>query len=452
MGVQSPRVRQEILKPRNYLLLLEMTSADFVKRLIAYESPQLSTTLHPALPQDCNPSIKHHQPSFEPRTLEDPSDERRSLLFDPQVETSYTSPPSHMSPLGRVIRLTDANHLQAGLHQSSPSLSVCPPTPGFADFPPSSQVADPGNYLTTRNFVHFTGKHTRQNSHSLRSYFLIVISRVPAAPPVLARADSSAINSDDELGPSLQASLRTFDMKAQAGETCEHEDAGCVSPDAAGRQGTPKMDISMHVMKLHKRFEDSEEYHHLTALIRTKNLMKPRGLKWAWCDTCCINKAKISRKRMVHPCWTLQELLAPKVMQFYEQSWKPCVKGSEYNHKEVQEWVDTLEQITGIPAALFATTRRQSREKLRWAASRTTSRQEDIGYCLIGIFDVSLTPHYGEGDKAFTRLLLKIMKSTRDISLFDWVGNQSNSVSYIPSSPNGFCHPPLPDDQLCRPG
>ncbi|KAF9240681.1 heterokaryon incompatibility protein-domain-containing protein, partial [Melanogaster broomeanus] len=183
-----------------------------------------------------------------------------------------------------------------------------------------------------------------------------------------------------------------------------------------------------------------------------------RGLKWAWCDTCCINKAssseleeavtsmfrwyrnstltivyladvagcsrqKLAASEWFTRGWTLQELLAPKVMQFYEQSWKSCVKGSEYNHKEVQEWVDTLEQITGIPATSlrnYIPGTDNPREKLRWAAGRTTSRQEDIGYCLIGIFDVSLTPHYGEGDKAFTRLLLKIMKSTRDISLFDW--------------------------------
>ncbi|KIJ65604.1 hypothetical protein HYDPIDRAFT_88236, partial [Hydnomerulius pinastri MD-312] len=185
---------------------------------------------------------------------------------------------------------------------------------------------------------------------------------------------------------------------------------------------------------------------------------RKRGLKWAWCDTCCINKESSSeleeavtsmfrwyqhsaltivylsdvigssfqgliKSQWFTRGWTLQELLAPRVMQFYESSWRPCVQGSEYNHKVVPQLVEILEKITGIPAAAlreYVPGTDHPREKLRWASSRITSRIEDIGYSLVGIFDVTLTPHYGEGDKAFARLLLKIMKSTNDISLFDW--------------------------------
>jgi hypothetical protein len=36
-------------------------------------------------------------------------------------------------------------------------------------------------------------------------------------------------------------------------------------------------------------------------------------------------------------------------------------------------------------------------EKFRWAADRNTKRPEDRAYCLIGMFDVSMSMRYGEG-------------------------------------------------------
>ncbi|KAH7890824.1 hypothetical protein F5I97DRAFT_88314 [Phlebopus sp. FC_14] len=292
---------------------------------------------------------------------------------------------------------------------------------------------------------------------------------------------------------------------------------------------------------LHTAFDISEQCHHLTSLIHTQNLVhndfvkeviqtyfqyamlshrwehsgepllsdfstsifdqekdprffklqmycrtaRQRGMKWAWCDTCCINKESsseleeavtsmfrwyrnsaltivylsdvsgfshrtLTKSQWFTRGWTLQELLAPRVMQFYDKTWTPCVKGSHYNHKNVPDWMESLEKVTGIPVKAlrdYVPGTDNPREKLRWAASRTTTRVEDVGYCLIGIFDVTLTPHYGEEDKAFERLLLKIMKATHDISLLDWVGKGSTRSSFIPTHPNGFRYPPLIDVQ-----
>lgn len=51
---------------------------------------------------------------------------------------------------------------------------------------------------------------------------------------------------------------------------------------------------------------------------------------------------------------------------------------------------------------------------MRWASKRNTKRKEDKAYCLLGIFDVSMPPVYGEGEKkAFDRLNDEIGKSFR---------------------------------------
>ncbi|KXX82119.1 Vegetative incompatibility protein HET-E-1 [Madurella mycetomatis] len=51
-------------------------------------------------------------------------------------------------------------------------------------------------------------------------------------------------------------------------------------------------------------------------------------------------------------------------------------------------------------------------------SQRHTKREEDLTYCLLGIFDVSMPMIYGEGGyKAFSRLQEEIMKTTRDHSI-----------------------------------
>ena len=50
---------------------------------------------------------------------------------------------------------------------------------------------------------------------------------------------------------------------------------------------------------------------------------------------------------------------------------------------------------------------------MSWIARRTTSRSEDIAYCMLGLFDVNMSPSYGEGKKAFMRLQLEMIKKKR---------------------------------------
>jgi hypothetical protein len=51
-------------------------------------------------------------------------------------------------------------------------------------------------------------------------------------------------------------------------------------------------------------------------------------------------------------------------------------------------------------------------ERMSWAKSRHTTIEEDKAYCLLGIFDVSMSLIYGEGeDKAVRRLQHEIHTS-----------------------------------------
>ncbi|KAK1479696.1 hypothetical protein CTAM01_14630 [Colletotrichum tamarilloi] len=58
---------------------------------------------------------------------------------------------------------------------------------------------------------------------------------------------------------------------------------------------------------------------------------------------------------------------------------------------------------------------------MSWMANRVTSREEDITYSMLGIFNVFMTPQYGEGPRAFQRLQETILSSqAMDESLFAW--------------------------------
>ncbi|AEO64625.1 9df33e65-a608-457b-8d0c-f02dfb23ae30 [Thermothielavioides terrestris] len=135
--------------------------------------------------------------------------------------------------------------------------------------------------------------------------------------------------------------------------------------------------------------------------------------------------------------WTLQELLAPREVLFFDKSWN--YRGSKAG------LAGLLSRITGIPEALlrgdaelgdYAVARRMS-----WAARRETTRVEDLAYCLLGIFDVNMSLIYGEGLKAFERLQAAIVQSTADLSIFAWTDDRNPSPMYAPmlaESPRQF--------------
>jgi hypothetical protein len=133
-------------------------------------------------------------------------------------------------------------------------------------------------------------------------------------------------------------------------------------------------------------------------------------------------ETQLPRCRWFRRGWTLQELLAPRRVVFYNQLW------NEFGDKSYL--AGFLEDITGIrkeyllqDAGLHRAT---IAERMSWAASRETSRVEDHAYSLMGIFDVNMPLLYGEGTKAFSRLQEEIAKHTGDQTILTWM---------VPSTP-----------------
>jgi len=104
--------------------------------------------------------------------------------------------------------------------------------------------------------------------------------------------------------------------------------------------------------------------------------------------------------------WTLQELLAPSKLKFFTSDWKVI------GHRE--HLGTMIAGITGIRPEVFEERSDLNMfsiaQRMSWASGRTTTRPEDIAYCLMGLFDVNMPILYGEGEKAFIRLQQEIIK------------------------------------------
>lgn len=75
-----------------------------------------------------------------------------------------------------------------------------------------------------------------------------------------------------------------------------------------------------------------------------------------------------------------------------------------------------LSRKTGIPEALLNGSRLPSHygieERFTWVHARETRREEDMAYCMFGLFDVHMALIYGEGrQKAMARLRREIRES-----------------------------------------
>ncbi|OAL44948.1 hypothetical protein IQ07DRAFT_684390 [Pyrenochaeta sp. DS3sAY3a] len=196
-----------------------------------------------------------------------------------------------------------------------------------------------------------------------------------------------------------------------------------------------------------------------------------RGLAYAWADTCCIDKkssaelseainsmyAYYSRARICYVYlhdvasledfeqsswftrgWTLQELLAPLEVHFFNLKWEPI--GSKY------ELAPNITWITGIPVEALESFNPDDycvAEKLSWSAKRKTTREEDCAYCLLGLFQINMPLLYGEGGRAFQRLQEEIMKISTDMSIFLWQGSSISSFGMLASNPS--CFVDIPD-------
>jgi Heterokaryon incompatibility protein (HET) len=124
-------------------------------------------------------------------------------------------------------------------------------------------------------------------------------------------------------------------------------------------------------------------------------------------STECIWESDFRNSEWFTRGWTLQELLAPRSVEFFSREGKPL--GDKRTLKQ------HIQEITGIPvSALEGAPLFQFRveERLSWAENRQTTRGEDKAYSLLGLFGIHLPLIYGEGEEhAFKRLKKEIQNS-----------------------------------------
>ncbi|KAF1830511.1 HET-domain-containing protein, partial [Decorospora gaudefroyi] len=177
------------------------------------------------------------------------------------------------------------------------------------------------------------------------------------------------------------------------------------------------------------------------------------GLQYFWVDTCCIDKSdkaelshaiqsmfrwyqnatkcyvylsdvstkvkkvnSISTEFTWEPAfrssrwftrgWTLQELLAPNIVEFFSQEWERLGDKTSLS--------PLINKTTGIPQQVLeggTLSQFDVNERLRWKGDRKTKLREDMAYSMSGICDVDIAPVYGEGEEeAFRRLHDEIRK------------------------------------------
>ena len=202
----------------------------------------------------------------------------------------------------------------------------------------------------------------------------------------------------------------------------------------------------------------SKGYYKITAFCE---VAKIKRCDWAWVDTCCIDKtssaelsesinamfnwyksaeicivyledvnkiddlAAFESSRWFTRGWTLQELLAPKDVEFCTRFWE------KIGSKREATLCRTISKVTGIPQQVLKGVTSihdvSVGRRMSWAAGRSTTRTEDVAYSLLGLFDVNMPMIYGEGQKAFHRLQKCIMEQIDDDTLFAWEDQQPKS-------------------------
>ncbi|KAF2666188.1 HET-domain-containing protein [Microthyrium microscopicum] len=194
-------------------------------------------------------------------------------------------------------------------------------------------------------------------------------------------------------------------------------------------------------------------------------IVKERGVEYGWADTICIDKtssAELSEainsmfaiyrncslciayladvqggdlsafraSRWFTRGWTLQELIAPQKVYFYDQRWVEMGEKGD-RHSSIYETVVRASRVGHTVLERPDTIRNHSiAQKMSWASRRTTTRREDIAYCLLGLFEVNMPLLYGEGMNAFQRLQEEILKKSDDDSIFAWYDPEASFFTY----------------------
>ena len=199
-------------------------------------------------------------------------------------------------------------------------------------------------------------------------------------------------------------------------------------------------------------------------------LARSDGWEYLWVDTCCIDKSSSTElseainsmyqwylraevcyaylsdvtsledfpsSRWFRRGWTLQELLAPEKVLFYNGDWRELG-----TRRSLENLICSATAIDRNNLLHFGRNDNYPRASvaqiMSWAARRETTRLEDRAYSLMGLFDINMPLLYGEGMKAFRRLQEMILRQTSDESLFAWRDKKLKVSGLLAQSPDAF--------------
>ncbi|KAG2358620.1 heterokaryon incompatibility protein-domain-containing protein, partial [Suillus spraguei] len=161
-------------------------------------------------------------------------------------------------------------------------------------------------------------------------------------------------------------------------------------------------------------------------------LARDAGYRWAWMDTCCIDKRSNTEvQESVNSMFVWYRHSALTIVYLCD------VPPSSQPGALARKFVAPKALVTFRPGMTGA------REKLQWASKRVTTLQEDVAYSLFGIFGITLPVIYGERkQRALGRLLQEIVAQSGDISVLDWIGQPSEFNSCLPADITSYTTPP----------
>lgn len=186
--------------------------------------------------------------------------------------------------------------------------------------------------------------------------------------------------------------------------------------------------------------------------------------EWLWADTVCIDKTNhmelseainsmyqwyrnaqecyallqdvsdvnVKESKWFTRGWTLQELIAPKLVTFFNKNWQSL--GTRTTHEE------DICEATGIDGRHIKVANKKDEwlsiqaeptiaTKMSWVARRNTTKPEDRAYCMLGIFSINMPPLYGEGgERAFIRLQEEITLTSNDQTTFCWMREREGKL------------------------
>ncbi|KAI1101937.1 heterokaryon incompatibility protein-domain-containing protein [Jackrogersella minutella] len=174
-------------------------------------------------------------------------------------------------------------------------------------------------------------------------------------------------------------------------------------------------------------------------ILKCCEIASSTGFEYVWIDTCCINKSdenelthtlaamfryyrdsqacytyladvsgddnpfdegsEFRRSKWFTRGWTLQELVAPLYVTFFDRDWNEI--GTKSNLRTV------IADVTGISPQVLAMNYGGAisiAQRQAWAKDRQTKEIEDQAYSMMGLLGVKIPVKYGEGEAAFRKI------------------------------------------------